>query len=208
MVWVLTKCWSATSEYKSKMHACGHKANSSQMNWHITAIGCWRWRWCFFFSFTDVTLTFQQFLASGWKFHYTVYNDISENYTVSTSTSSSAWSCKGPDCKTVRTTSFLLFPSPVSLSPTFLLHHSSLPVHLSHCVCFFPPKLLQEPAKLHCPVTFTLTSQPEWHTGYNLTTLKLQHYYNRNSLVLPSKTSTQKICYNPYNVQKQQMYFN
>ena len=67
----------------------------------------------------------------------------------------SARSRKGPDCKTVRTTSFLF-----SKPPTFLQSVS---------IFFWNWNSLQKPAKLHCRVT--LTSIIKWQTGYNLTSL-------------------------------------
>ncbi len=94
-----------------------------------------------------------------------------------------------------------LFSSPdlSLLSPTF-------PTASSLLASMSPSLLnsLQKPAKLHCHVT--LTSQLKWHNGYNLTTLKFQHY--DNSLNYSSNTTTNYFYYNPWNIQKHPMSFN
>ena len=87
--------------------------------------GSSRWIWCFFFSFTDVTLTFPQFLASGRPLH-----KLTCSLHLKTNTKFlrlhpwyvffSARSRNGPDCKTARTTSFFhqtsVFYLPLSYS--------------------------------------------------------------------------------------------
>ena len=117
-------------------------------------------------SSSPLLLSHEQFLASGRKLcpHYT--DTCPLHFKTNTKLlrlhpwSLSARSHKGPDCKTVRTTSFLF-----SKPPTFLHRPSFLPV----CPSLFFWNSLQKPAKLQCHVT--LTSQIKWHTGYNLITL-------------------------------------
>ena len=145
------------------------QTNHTLTDWRTTheAQGCSRRKGCFFFSFTDVTWTFQQFLASGPQLHYTHMSITSENehrvptvrWLVHLSESGAAKAqtaklsglhlCSSPDLSLLSSSHFP--------ATSFLLASPSLSLLDS----------LQETAKLHCLVT--LTSWLEWHTGYNLT---------------------------------------
>ena len=142
-------------EYASK-HACRHKTNSLltdgrhfQQKQPITQ------RWCFFFSFTDVTLTFQEFLDDGPQSHYTHMSITIENeHMVPTVTSLVHLSQSGAaKAQTAKLSGLHLCSSPdLSLlssshfpATSFLLASPSLSLLDS----------LRETAKLHCLVTLT-----------------------------------------------------
>ena len=179
--------WVATPGYASKTCVLPDYTLTDNTE-HVKQNSHLRQRCHLFSSFTDVTSTIWQFLASGRKVHkHTCPLHLKTNGVpaVTSVLGLSSRSRKGSDCKTVTTTSSLHQTSVFYLP----LSHNVL----SPCqsVSLFSNSL-QKPAKMHCHMI--LTSQLKWHTGYSLTMLKLQHY--ANNLNYSFYMTTNYLCYN------------